>query len=73
MLCVSVGFDCSVCPISSPALGKALLWLDPVHRCWLKPQKDLSVEARRQNLCMDQTNSELPDSGHTLVHHLTWK
>lgn len=59
--------------ISTPALGKALLWLDPVHRCWLKAQKDLSVEARRQNLCMDQTCSELPDTGHTLVYLLMWK
>lgn len=59
--------------ISTPALGKALLWLDPVYRCWLKPQKDLSGEARRRNLYMDQTRSELPDTGHTLVSLLTWK
>lgn len=59
--------------ISTPALGKALLWLDPVYWSWLKPQKDFSVEARRQNLCMDQTCSELPDTGHTLVCLLTWK
>lgn len=34
--------------ISTPALGKALLWLDPACSCWLKPQKNVSVQARIQ-------------------------
>lgn len=59
--------------ISTPALGKAFLWLDPACNCWLKPQKNLSVQARRQNLGMDQSCSELPDTGHTLVSLLMWK
>lgn len=59
--------------ISTPALGKALLWLDRACSCWLKPQKNISVQARRQNLCVDQTCSKLPDTGHTLVSLLTWK
>lgn len=73
VLCVCVGFDCSVCHHfhtssgeGTPVAGSSLL-------CWLKPQKDFSVEARRQNLCMDQMCSELFDTGHTLVYFLTWK
>lgn len=68
-----VFLNCSVCHHFTPALGTALLWLDPACSCWLMPQKNLSVQARRENLCMDQTCSRLPDTVHMLVSLLTWK
>lgn len=73
VLCVCVGFDCSVCQCFHTCSGEATSAAGSSLLVWLKPQEDFSVEARRQKLCMDQTCSELPDTGHTLVCLLTWK